>query len=203
MNSDRSTLRLPAIAPRSLASGCRRAIGAAALIAAGTFATGASSCGYEDPSSVMVQRGVLNLSYPNALYVVGALTQARMEGVVGRPTAAPASKDLFGSQFQMTARMLEQFAGALRIDVSDDMAFSMVLIEPMLWTRFALRDGRVATWVHVDGPAEGAPVVIATEAALEEIASRRLTPKRAEEMGLLRIYGDPVRAARLRAILTP
>ena len=133
MSSDRANPHLAAIALRGFALRCRRAIGAAALIAAGTFATGASSCGYEDPSSVMVQRGVLNLSYPNALYVVGALTQARMEGVVGRPTAAPASKDLFGSQFHMTARMLEQFAGALRIDVRDDMAFSMVLIEPMLW----------------------------------------------------------------------
>ena len=75
MSRDRSP---PTAAPTRLAFLCRRAIGAAALAASVALAPAALSCGYEDPSSAAVQRGVLNYAYPNALYVVGALTQARM-----------------------------------------------------------------------------------------------------------------------------
>ena len=65
--------------------------------------------------------------------------------------------------------MLQQFGDTLGVDPGDDLAFSMVLIEPMLWTRFAVHGGRVATSVHVNGPAAGDLVVIATEAAIWEI----------------------------------
>ena len=180
---------------------CRRAIGAAALTTFATFAPAALSCGYEDPSSAAVQRGVLNHAYPNALHVIGALTQARMEGVVAPPSEAPTAKDAFGSQFHKTARMLQQLGDTLRVDPSDDLAFSMVLIEPMLWSRFAVSGGRVATSVHVNGPPAGDVVVIASEAVVREIVGHRLTPLRAEELGLIRIYGDPVKIAQLRAMI--
>lgn len=188
--SDRSTLALC----------CRRTIGAAALTTFVMFAPAASSCGYEDPNSAAVQRGLLNHAYPNALHVIGALTQARMEGVVAAPSEAPAAKDPFGSRFRKTAQMLQQVGDTLGVDPSDDLAFSIVLIEPMLWTRFSMRDGHVATSVHVSGPAAGDLVVIATEAVIREIADHRLTPERAAELGLIRIYGDPAKRARLQAI---
>lgn len=179
---------------------CRRAIGAAALTTFATFAPAASSCGYEDPSSAAVQRGLLNHAYPNALHVIGALTQARMEGVVAPPSQAPAANDPFGSQFRKTAQMLQQLGDTLDVDPGDELAFSMVLLEPMLWTRFSMRDGHVATSVHVNGPAAGDLVVITTEAVIREIADHRLTPERARQIGLIRIYGDPARTARLQAI---
>jgi hypothetical protein len=71
----------------------------------------------------------------------------------------------------------------------------------MLWTRFAAGGGRVATSVHVDGPGAGDLVVIATEAVVREIVGRRMTPERAQELGLIRIYGDPAKIAKLRAII--
>ena len=183
----------------------RHAIGAAALTALAALAPVALGCGYEDPNSAAVQRGVLNHAYPNALYVVGALTQARMEGVLAPPpqapaAQAPAAKDPFGSQFRKTARMLEQFGDTLGADASDDLDFSLLLIEPMLWTRFAVRGGAVAASVHVAGPAEGDAVMITTEAALAEIVGHRLTGERAADIGLIRIYGDPARIARLQAV---
>lgn len=165
------------------------------------YAPIALSCGYEDPNSASVQRGVLNLSYYNALYVVGALTQARMDGVIAPPSEASPAKDLFGSQFHKTIMMLQQFGDTLVLSSNDDLVFSLVLIEPMLWTRFAVREGRVATSVHANGPEPDAPVVIATEAVLEEIAERRMTPERAAELGLIRFYGDPEKVTQLRAVL--
>jgi hypothetical protein len=201
MSRDRSTPRPPETAPRRSWFGCRRAIGAAALTSLVAMAPVAFGCGYEDANSAAVQRGVLNFAYPNALHVVGALTQARLAGVVAPPPEAPAGNDPFGSQ--LTARMLQQFGDALGVEphASDDLAFSLVLIEPMLWARLAPRDGGVATSVHVSGPAAGDPVVIATEAAMREIVGRRLTAERADELGLIRIYGDPEKIARLRAII--
>src|SRR5215207_8912698 len=38
----------------------------------------ALACGYDDPKSAAGQRAALNLSYPNALDVVGAVAQARL-----------------------------------------------------------------------------------------------------------------------------
>jgi hypothetical protein len=202
MSRARSTQRLPAAASRWISFRCRRAIGVAALASLVAMAPVALGCGYEDPNSAAVQRGVLNFAYPNALHVLGALTQARLNGVIAPPADAPAGKDPFGARFSKTARMLQQFGDALGVEppASDDLAFSLVLIEPMLWTRFAVRDEGVATSVHVNGPAVGDLVVIATEAVLREIVGRRLTPERAEELGLIRIYGDPARTAQLRAI---
>jgi hypothetical protein len=201
MSRDRSTPRPPETAPWRLSFGRRRVIGAAALTCLVAMAPVALGCGFEDPKSAAVQRGVLNFAYPNALHVVGALTQARLGGVIAPPADAPAGNDPFGSQFHKTARMLQRFGDALGVEPSDDLAFSMVLIEPMLWTRFAAGGGRVATSVHVDGPAAGDLVAIVTEAVVREIVGHRLTPLRAEELGLIRIYGDPEKIARLRAII--
>jgi hypothetical protein len=43
--------------------------------------------------------------------------------------------------------------------------------------------------------------VIVTEAVVREIVGHRLTPLRADELGLIRIYGDSEKIARLRAII--
>jgi hypothetical protein len=99
--------------------------------------------------------------------------------------------------------VLQQFGDALSVEphASDELAFSLVLIEPMLWARYAVRDGGVATSVHVNRPASGDLVVIATDAVVREMVGRRLTPERAEELGLIRIYGDPAKIAWLRAMI--
>lgn len=70
----------------------------------------------------------------------------------------------------------------------------------MLWSRYAVGQGTVGVSTHVKGPQRGDLVVVTAEAALEEIVSHRLSWERAEELGLVRFYGDPVQAARLRAL---
>ena len=44
----------------------------------------APACGLEDPSSIAVQRGMLQLAYPLALYVGTAVWQAQVAGALPR-----------------------------------------------------------------------------------------------------------------------
>ncbi len=158
----------------------------------------AFACGYEDPKSASFHRGILNWGYPNALYVQGALTQAHLAGII--EPAPPAAKDLLGRHFRKAADMLRQFGAELRPDEADEFAFTVVLIEPMLWARYTVSGGSVRTSVHVKGPENGDLVVVTAEAALKEIEVGRLTFQRAEELGLVRCYGDSAKSERLRAL---
>jgi hypothetical protein len=98
--------------------------------------------------------------------------------------------------------MLRRFGEELP-DVSrgaDGFAFSLVLIEPMLWTRFRFDDGQVRTEVHVDGPQPGDLVVVSAEAALREVVAGRLTMPAVEAAGLVRFYGDPAHITQARRL---
>ena len=46
----------------------------------------------------------------------------------------------------------------------EEFAFTLVLIEPMLWSRFFIHDGHISTSVHVDGPEPGDLVVVTAQA---------------------------------------
>lgn len=178
---------------------CRGACVGAMLIAGTCNSLPALACAFEYPSSADFQRGVLSFSYPKALYVLGALTQAQLDRTIVAEPAAPANY-LLG--FIKVTRMLQRFGEALQDQPSEDneLAFTLVLIEPMLWTRYSIRDGHVATSVHVDGPQPGDLVVVTAEAALRLIVDGRMTADKAEELGLIRIYGDPSKFAHLRRL---
>jgi hypothetical protein len=175
-----------------------KALAVVTLIAA---SGGASGCGFEDPNSAALQRGALSLVYPQALHVIGALSEARLNRTIVPAPQASEVKGLF--PLLKTTRMMQQLGDSLggKPHPDGDMTFSLVLVEPMLWTRFYAHDGRLYVSVHVTGPAAGDLVLIATEAAAREIAEHRLTAERAEQMGLLRAYGDPVKIARFRTII--
>jgi hypothetical protein len=177
-------------------SGAFRAAVLAALLGAAPLAF---ACGYDDPNSATFQRGALNLSYPNALHVLGALTQARLDGLIGSEPEA-AARNLFA--LNRTARMLQRFGEGLRPgpESPGDFAVSLLLIEPMLWTRFTTHDGAVSTAVHVNGPQPGDLVVVSAEAVLRQIVEHRLTARRAEELGLMRLYGDAAMVMRFRKL---
>jgi hypothetical protein len=67
--------------------------------------------------------------------------------------------------------------------------FSLLLIEPMLWTRFVSNGGDVRTQVHVSGPQAGDLLVISGEEVLRAVANDRLTVGDAYRSGLIRLYG--------------
>jgi hypothetical protein len=95
--------------------------------------------------------------------------------------------------FHRTARMLQRF-GAERVrraSQADPFIFFLVLVEPMLWTRFSVRGAEVETSVHVARPETGRAVIVTSIAALKGIVEHGLTSRRAVDLGLIRIYGEP------------
>ncbi len=169
-----------------------------ALAMAGVFAPqSAFGCAYEDPSAADFQQGVISAFYPKSLYVLGALTRAQLDGII---PSDPAPRANYLAGYLKTDHALHRFGDALRDQQSEDgaLAFTLVLIEPMLWTRFQFDGGRATTFVHVDGPQPGDVVVWTAEAALRQIVDHRLTFARAEELGLVRFYGDDAKIARVR-----
>ncbi|MGZ9031593.1 MAG: hypothetical protein ACXW2G_09475, partial [Burkholderiaceae bacterium] len=60
----------------------------AAALACAAAALPALACGLEDPSSIAIQRGVLNLAYPLSLHVGTAVWQAQAAGRLPRDPLA-------------------------------------------------------------------------------------------------------------------
>ncbi len=161
-------------------------ISAASLVAAATLAF---SCGFEDPKSADSARGMLNWAYPDALHVTSAVWRAQLEGAISRDDRPAAVKALVG--FRRITADLSAFRDRLAPDRGepDLPAFSMVLIGPMLWTRFAPAGGALTMSVHASGP-EGEDVVVVTdEPVVAALIEGRITPQAAQERGLIRIYG--------------
>jgi hypothetical protein len=147
----------------------------------------ADSCGYHD--DVSLARGVLNWVYPDALHVVGAISTAVAERRLPVGASVRGGRDLLG--YHATVRALDRHARQLRMS-SGEMpppAFTLLLIEPMLWTRFVPDNGDVRTQVHVSGPQAGDLVVISGEEVIRAVANNSLTVGEAYRSGVIRLYG--------------
>jgi hypothetical protein len=147
----------------------------------------AVACGYHD--DVSLARGLLNWTYPNALHVVGAISTAVAERRLPAPAPVGSGLGLLG--YHGTVRALDQHAQQLRLSSGETPrpTFSLLLIEPMLWTRFVSEGGDVRPQVHVSGPQAGDLVVISGEEVIREIAHNRLSIGEAYSHGLIRLYG--------------
>ncbi|CAN7628454.1 hypothetical protein [Mesorhizobium caraganae] len=99
--------------------------------------------------------------------------------------------DLFGHRFKLTATALEQFGAMLRAASPGPAqpSVSLVVVEPMLWTRFDQGPDGMRTTVHISGAQPGDLVLVSGEAVVTEIAARRLTFGQAVERGVVRLYG--------------
>ena len=157
----------------------------------------AAACGYHD--DVSLARGVLNWTYPDALHVMGAISRAVVERRL--PAPAPARGGFGIAGYHGIARALDQHAQQLRTssDQTGKPSFSLLLVEPMLWTRFVSEDDDVRSQPHVSGPRTGDLVVISGEDVIREIAHDRLSIGEAYRHGLIRLYGTE---EQLRAFLT-
>lgn len=105
------------------------------------------------------------------------------------PAPATVGRGLFG--YHDIVRSLERHAQQLRIASGETTprTFSLVLIEPMLWTRFVSEGSDVRMHVHVSGPQPGDLVMISGEDVIREIANNRLSVGEAYRSGLIRLYG--------------
>jgi len=154
---------------------------------------GALACGYHD--DVSRARGVLNWVYPDALHVVGAISTAVAERRLPAGVPARGAHALLG--YHDAVRSLGQHAQQLRMlsGGTPPQAFSLLLIEPMLWTRFVSEDGDLRAQVHASGPQAGDLVVISGEEVIREMTRNRLTIGEAHRHGLIRLYGTEEQAA--------
>jgi hypothetical protein len=147
----------------------------------------AAACGYHD--DVSLARGILNWVYPDALHVVGAISTAIAERRL--PAGSPVRGGFGLLGYHGTVRTLDQHAQQLHMSSGEMLppTFSLLLIEPMLWTRFVSDGGDVRTQVHVSGPQAGDLVVISGEQVIRAVASNGLTIGEAYRSGLIRLYG--------------
>jgi hypothetical protein len=155
----------------------------------------AVACGYHD--DVSLARGVLNWVYPDALHVVGAIAKAVGE----RRLPAPISAERGPWSYHSAVRSLDQHAQQLRaLAAGPPPAFSLLLIEPMLWTRFVPDRGDLQAQVHASGPQAGDLVLISGEEVIREVTRNRLTVGEAYRDGLIRLYGTQEQVALFLAL---
>jgi hypothetical protein len=192
------------ICPRLL----RPTVRALALAAAATVTTSALACGYHDPSSVAL--GMLNLAYPESLHVRTAVWMAQLDGVLTRTElAAGGSARSSDDLFQQSLRYRETLArlGALRERIDSALrgepmpAFSIVLIGPMLWTRFERTDGALNMVAHAIGPASEDVVIVSDAPVVAALVEGQITPQEARGRGLVRLYGSRESVEQVSALL--
>jgi len=170
-----------------------------AIFTLATSATVGRTCGFEDPNSAAMQRVKLNLVYPNSLYVQGAVDEALREGVL-MPVHFTRPGDFFA--LQRTTRNLRRFGDILADDAASDLPrFSVVLMGPVLWTRFHPTVEGITTETHVAGPLPGDLVVAMDVPALAALVTGDVSGAKANETGLARYYGDPAEIEVLREAL--
>jgi hypothetical protein len=143
---------------------------------------------------------MLNVVYPNALYVQGAVDEALRAGML-RPAHFTRPGDFFA--LQRTTRNLRRFADILADGASADLpAFSMVLMGPVLWTRFVPGADGLAAETHVAAPLPHRIVVVTDVPALAALVQGDVSGDRAIASGLVRFYGESVEIESLRGALT-
>lgn len=149
----------------------------------------ALGCGFEDPKSAAAARGVLNWAFPEALHVGTAVWQAQAAGVIGRDQTPAAAKALLG--YQKATERLSAFRDGLVAGLNghEVPSVSVVMLGPMLWTRFERNGMGVDMAMHASGPASGDTVIVTDEPVIAALVDGRLTPRDARRLGLMRLYG--------------
>jgi hypothetical protein len=159
----------------------------------------ALACGFENPKNVAFQRGVLDFAYPRALSVSAAVGKAQQAGIIERDTALAGNRALLG--FRRASDALSDVARQLGSGDADVPPFTLVMIGPVLWTRFAAGSDGLSATPHVPGPSSGDVVLVSDEPVILALASRRIGGGLALDHGLFRIYGDPAKVSALETAL--
>jgi len=179
-----------------------RFLGCAMAFALASVSLAAGACGFDDPDSIAMRRGALNLAFPFSLHVGTAVWQAQLAGRLPRDPLA--LRDDLAPQARDGLRMMQANAAlgrlARRINSGSTARggpdLAVVLLAPVLWSRFEA--GAVRPQVHVAGPQDGDVVVVTELAAVEAIADGDLGFGEALDLGVVRLYGPPAEIAAAR-----
>lgn len=166
------------------------------LVAAGLVCGGSAAlaCGYHNPSDVA--RGAMNFAYPKSLYVRTAVWQAQARGVLP-PRPLRAAKDLFA--YQRMAAGLRKLGEDLGPAPGPDFGFTIVLLDSLLWTRYAAAGGGFGVAVHVNGPSKDDAVLVTESDVIRALNAGLIGFGVAEAHGLIRLYGPADRQESVRA----
>ena len=169
----------------------------ATLIASALAAGPALGCGYHD--GVTLQRGLMNWVYPDSLHVRSAVWRAQLDGVLARDWSdgelTQEARATFG--LLRAQRLMNQLGAALQ-HASGKTArqpISVVLLGPMLWSRFEPQSSAVQTRFHVDGAQPGDAVIVTELATVEALLEGKLTLSDALTLGVLKIYAPTAATA--------
>jgi hypothetical protein len=165
-----------------------------ALIAALLFAASSSAvaCGFHD--AVTVQRGVMNWAYPESLHVRTAVWQAQLGGRLERSELTYLGTTLLLNQLKAH---LAASASSVRPNVT------VVLLGPMLWSRYQPDGAGVRLSLHVDGPVEGDVVLVTEAPVVKAIVDERLSVRDALALGVVKLYGGAAASQSVVAWLSP
>ncbi len=159
-------------------------------------AASAFACGYHNPSDIA--RGTMNFIYPKSLYVRTAVWQAQDRGLLP-PRPRRVIKDLFA--YQRTTVGLEELGGTLAPTPQPQFGFTVVLLDSMLWTRYAAGNEGYDVSVHVSGPAKNEAVLVTEGAVVQALNAGVISFDTAEAHGLIRLYGPADQQGNVRAVM--
>ena len=145
---------------------------------------------------------MIDWAYPKSLHVVSAVWRAQLDGVISGSTLKKPPPSIIGDY--ATAAHLMRRLGEEMSPYRKDLAnpsISLVLIGPVLWTRFAAGGDWREPQVHTGGPAAGDVVVVTDEPVIEALLNGRLAADAAENRGLIRYYGTQADVSAIRSLM--
>ena len=169
--------------------------------ALGLLAQASAACGLDDPSSLSLRRGGLNLAYPESLHVGTAVWQAQLSGRLPRDPLAQRAELSALQRDQMRLMQatlsMRRLAAALAKDARAEgrPPLAAVLVGPVLWTRIEPGMRAADAQVHAAGPETGDVVLVTEGAVVEALVSGVIGVDEAMQLGLLRLYGPAAAAS--------
>jgi len=176
--------------------------GSASALALGAIACHASACGLEgDP--VTLQKAAIGYAYPDSLNVMAAVSSARLSGKLDRTITigAQTPEQLQRTSLQIRASLWKLRGRLASARSGEAPSIAFVLLEPMLWSRIATRNGVSELTVHVEGPATDDVVAVTEAVVIAAINEGTLTAGEALATGFIRLYGSDGDVASARAWL--
>ncbi|MBY0224785.1 MAG: hypothetical protein K2Q28_03155 [Hyphomicrobium sp.] len=147
-------------------------------------------------------RAMIDWAYPKSLHVISAVWRAQLDGLIAGSAhikPAPSIMGNYATAAHVLRRLGEKISSQRANPASPSV--SLVLIGPVLWTRFSAGGDRSEPQIHTGGPAPGDVVVVTDEPVIEALLDGRLTADTAENKGLIRYYGSPTGITAIRTLL--
>jgi len=118
-------------------------------------------------------------------------------------TLAPVLRDMFA--YQRAVQRLQRVRLSIERVLEDrpelPAAFSLLLVEHRIWTRYVRQAQDLWMTVHTEGPASGEPIVLTGEVVLDAIATGQLSVTQAFRRGLIVVKAPGAAGRELRALL--